>query len=894
MINMIPNGIDYTKVTTYHCTEAGVYRDKAGNKLLRIEAGTEPSVIIHQGYGMGYAMTFVEDVAEPYLSINLYQVENAHRVSDWVAFEGSGIRDWFDRYYGNFRNQIRLYKDRKIAIVISKECGDGTIKYYMPNPRNDELKKQNGWCYKWFIAHKLSTNPEFFFEVSSDEEIREHAVRGSKTTNPLWKFCNGTFSWSDLSEGAIYDDGFYSSRQFSNSLVEKLNSFFGFESAERKDVREDFLRTCPCSGQWSIKSTRKAGIVDMEALAWWIANTGDQKGLKTKAKNIQEIWKTLQFPELERQARWERRGSSIIVTALNGGGYWSSNINRVALIVDTKKGSRTLLVGPAEGEGDETGVKSLIPGIDAIHNYLRVDDRQEYDYDTRTYHAVKSPDNYIADGMSLEELFKGTIPGYVLENKDGKLADFKWVDFRTDRIISDNFEKLGGDAITGLYFSGDRIAEQLLKSNLFNLFNRYIRERADKDKRNAFFLNYNNNKDASVGIIIKKGSNLKKAFGMTMDQIRYLDSISVVKHTAKGYPRNHTGVPVTAYALGVDSLSAIDMDMFKKICFSVQSRSWNTANPAGFEAWDSLGRYSSVMDIVRGIGTVKEKIAFMEKFYSTGIGEYQDYLNMREQLIRLQQLKPEEDIFNEKDYPVVVGKTTKFIGYHPGMTVKANPHMFGYNDNVVTDEWRFTQYISWFSSVSSEKISYATDEDGVLLGALIKMDTAEHVKFLHDETARWVALYQDEHSDELFQASTLRVRKLEYSDPSTGLMIRAPRSIHELKEEGRVLSHCVASYVDPIIEGTENVMFIRRTDMPMAPYFTVDILDSGVIRQVHCYRNGDPTETGIALAYEASSLEVYSESRDILQFLRNWAAERKKVKPDTILSHYGIMGALRR
>lgn len=58
------------------------------------------------------------------------------------------------------------------------------------------------------------------------------------------------------------------------------------------------------------------------------------------------------------------------------------------------------------------------------------------------------------------------------------------------------------------------------------------------------------------------------------------------------------------------------------------------------------------------------------------------------------------------------------------------------------------------------------------------------------------------------------------------LMIVFPKSGEEIKTEGKVLHHCVGTYVESVAKGETMILFVRKVDKPDEPYFTLE------------YRNG--------------------------------------------------------
>ena len=65
---------------------------------------------------------------------------------------------------------------------------------------------------------------------------------------------------------------------------------------------------------------------------------------------------------------------------------------------------------------------------------------------------------------------------------------------------------------------------------------------------------------------------------------------------------------------------------------------------------------------------------------------------------------------------------------------------------------------------------------------------------------------------------------------SKGLMIILPKSGDEIKEEGRVLHHCVGTYVERVAKGETMILFVRKESEPNVPYFTLEYRDGKVIQ----------------------------------------------------------------
>ena len=67
-----------------------------------------------------------------------------------------------------------------------------------------------------------------------------------------------------------------------------------------------------------------------------------------------------------------------------------------------------------------------------------------------------------------------------------------------------------------------------------------------------------------------------------------------------------------------------------------------------------------------------------------------------------------------------------------------------------------------------------------------------------------------------------------FEDSETHLLIRPVASHQELIEEGKKLNHCVASYAKDVAEGKTMILFIRDTEKPDEPYFTLEFKNNKV------------------------------------------------------------------
>ena len=129
----------------------------------------------------------------------------------------------------------------------------------------------------------------------------------------------------------------------------------------------------------------------------------------------------------------------------------------------------------------------------------------------------------------------------------------------------------------------------------------------------------------------------------------------------------------------------------------------------------------------------------------------------------------------------------------------------------------------------------------------------------HDRAVAKQKLVLDAKKDEFFQAETERYGRL-YSYKTDEYMIVPPKDMKGLFEEGRKLNHCVGSYSDRIVEGKTCIMFIRKTEEPDKPYFTIEINQSNsYVVQLRANSN-----RGIN----------HSTEKELVKFLKEWSKKK--------------------
>lgn len=110
------------------------------------------------------------------------------------------------------------------------------------------------------------------------------------------------------------------------------------------------------------------------------------------------------------------------------------------------------------------------------------------------------------------------------------------------------------------------------------------------------------------------------------------------------------------------------------------------------------------------------------------------------------------------------------------------------------------------------------------------------LKLEHDRANAKYTLIKNELQEKHFNERTSSYGE-KYAYENDDYFIKAPDSMTELFNEGKVLSHCVGTYSNRIISGTSCILFIRKKEEPDKPYFTCEISEYGKLIQVRGYCN---------------------------------------------------------
>lgn len=134
--------------------------------------------------------------------------------------------------------------------------------------------------------------------------------------------------------------------------------------------------------------------------------------------------------------------------------------------------------------------------------------------------------------------------------------------------------------------------------------------------------------------------------------------------------------------------------------------------------------------------------------------------------------------------------------------------------------------------------------------------TVDKMFMLHDYYADIIKENQEFVDNAIFDKITTKYKKYEYEDDS--LMVIVPASQEEIVNEGLVLHHCVATYVDRHINGHAAILFIRKKNEPNKPFYTMEI---------------NPTDNNIA---QVRGKFNCAKTPEVTKFVNKYKADRLK------------------
>jgi hypothetical protein len=124
----------------------------------------------------------------------------------------------------------------------------------------------------------------------------------------------------------------------------------------------------------------------------------------------------------------------------------------------------------------------------------------------------------------------------------------------------------------------------------------------------------------------------------------------------------------------------------------------------------------------------------------------------------------------------------------------------------------FTMLKDYYSMLVDEKTSL--DKDNLYPQNLYKA---------HNDAVKRIEFRKNEKNRKQFETRFRILEKLEFDDEELGLFIRPCKREAELRAEGKILHHCVASYAQNHADGKTNIFFIRKLEDKETPFYTLEL-----------------------------------------------------------------------
>lgn len=119
----------------------------------------------------------------------------------------------------------------------------------------------------------------------------------------------------------------------------------------------------------------------------------------------------------------------------------------------------------------------------------------------------------------------------------------------------------------------------------------------------------------------------------------------------------------------------------------------------------------------------------------------------------------------------------------------------------------------------------------------------DEIESYHDYAMEVMQAMEDEQEEKEFGLSyqSVKERLSNYEFTNGELSVIPPASVIDIIKEGRVLHHCVRTYVKAVCNGETDILFIRKTDKIDEPFFTLEVRN-GKLRQCHGFGNKNPDD----------------------------------------------------
>lgn len=105
----------------------------------------------------------------------------------------------------------------------------------------------------------------------------------------------------------------------------------------------------------------------------------------------------------------------------------------------------------------------------------------------------------------------------------------------------------------------------------------------------------------------------------------------------------------------------------------------------------------------------------------------------------------------------------------------------------------------------------------------------------HNELMRTKEFQKNEEKEKQYRKRKGELKKYQYRTKDFLIMI--PETLSDIIVEGKVLHHCVGTYVDRVAKGETDILFIRETGKEDIPYYTIEVRNMEIIQYRGAYNN---------------------------------------------------------
>lgn len=128
----------------------------------------------------------------------------------------------------------------------------------------------------------------------------------------------------------------------------------------------------------------------------------------------------------------------------------------------------------------------------------------------------------------------------------------------------------------------------------------------------------------------------------------------------------------------------------------------------------------------------------------------------------------------------------------------------------------------------------------------------QNITQAHDNVVRLYEKEKIKYNDELY----VKTIDLNFEHKGKDFSVIYPKSTGDIQSEGRLLCHCVGSYVDSVIERRTRILFMRSNDALDTPLITIEIRDGRIAQARGKYNRN--------LQYEEKNfLEEYAKKKKL-------------------------------